>query len=64
MTPERRRNRWGRILRERQQEVNEARQALAFAVEAAHADGLSLRELGAALYVSHQTARRMLDHAA
>ena len=52
---------WRRVLAERQREAAEARTALALAVEAAHADGMSLRELGEVLYVSHTTASRIIE---
>jgi hypothetical protein len=54
---------WRRILFESATDATEARDALALRVQAARRDGLTLREIGAAIGMSYSTAKRMSETA-
>ena len=54
---------WRRILSESAEEAAAAKEALAFRVEAARRDGLTLRQIGAAIGKSYSTAKRLSETA-
>ena len=63
MTESMSKKQWRRILGSAADEADAAREALALHVSAARADGLSLREIGAAISRSYQTAKRLSEAA-